>query len=166
MSSPQPFEPKPIFGIEIEIFVKVKQDVRLAVLRKRGRGEPQPDCWKKWNFNLSNRISWQDKRAKDQRKCVQGAIEILIQQALGETTKWKAESDSSLKEDALVEPPDPTKWCQCRFQFALLTTGRRIKANAILHTNRGCRDRLTAHSGDQKLAARHPHRLQGPRQAV
>ncbi|EAQ93060.1 predicted protein [Chaetomium globosum CBS 148.51] len=71
--------PKPIFGVEIEIFVKVKRDVQRDVERYRGS---LPLHWREWDFNLSNRSTDNYKTGK-QRICVKTALSALIKESLG-----------------------------------------------------------------------------------
>jgi hypothetical protein len=101
----------PLFGAEIEIFVKVKPGTQDAILRAR-RANPSslPDCWRTWDFGLENgtgRIEEKD----HQRKCVGGAIKAIIERELGPSHGWSCEADASLKEWGLTVPPDTRKWC-------------------------------------------------------
>ncbi|KAK4142676.1 uncharacterized protein C8A04DRAFT_38065 [Dichotomopilus funicola] len=90
MSSSGP--PKPIFGIEIEIFVKVKRDVERDVQAHRSRGSSLPTHWQEWSFSLTNdRPNSSDtfNRQARQRACVKLALTSLINDALGRNHGWK-----------------------------------------------------------------------------
>ncbi|KAH6650506.1 hypothetical protein F5144DRAFT_625529 [Chaetomium tenue] len=97
--------PKPIFGIEIEIFVKVKRDVQRDVERYRGS---LPLHWREWDFNLSNRSTDNYKTTK-QRVCVKTALSALIKESLG-SNGWKCVGDASLSEWKMREAPEPDLW--------------------------------------------------------
>ncbi|EAQ90457.1 predicted protein [Chaetomium globosum CBS 148.51] len=102
--------PKPLFGVEIEIFVKLRPELERAIYTRRQRGEQlDEEYWRNWNFALSNEKGNQPLKDK-QRECVGQAIEALIEGALGPNHHWKCEPDASLKEWALTEPPEPRKW--------------------------------------------------------
>ncbi|KAH6845625.1 hypothetical protein B0I37DRAFT_417148 [Chaetomium sp. MPI-CAGE-AT-0009] len=109
-SSVAPPGPKPLFGIEIEIFVKLRPELERAIFaRQRDGDQIDEEYWKNWNFTLSNGTGNQDDKMK-QRKCVGQAIEALIEGVLGPSHGWSCEPDASLKEYKLTEPPEPRKW--------------------------------------------------------
>ncbi len=109
----------PLFGLEIEIFVKLRPEIEEALLAQRQRRErPDEDYWQKWDFELSNLRGNQDEKDL-QRKCVGQAIEALIERVLGPTHGWKCEPDASLKEYYLTEPPHPRKWCMSMLPTSL-----------------------------------------------
>ncbi len=107
--------PKPIFGIEIEIFVKVKRNVEYDVLEYRAQRARLPAHWQQWDFDLSNAqaqsIQQMTKQAI-QRNYVKAALSALISQSLGNNSGWKVVSDASLTEWKLSVPPDARRWCQ------------------------------------------------------
>ncbi len=107
--------PRPIFGIEIEVFVKVKRAVEDDVIRARNRGSQLPDFWRIWDFDLSNAEG--SSRATlvkqfQQRNCVKAALTSCINDALGHNSGWKVVGDASLKEHKLTVPPDARHWCK------------------------------------------------------
>lgn len=117
MSSSGP--PKPIFGIEIEIFVKVKRDVERDVQNYRSRGSPLPTHWQEWSFSLTNDQPTSTdtmNRQQRQRACVKLALTSLINDALGRNHGWKCVGDASLSEWKLKEAPESDLWC--KFQSA------------------------------------------------
>jgi hypothetical protein len=144
--------PKPIFGLEIEIFVKVKREVKEDVLgyRYEGLGERLPVHWQAWDFDLvnskPNRDNGYGPRQARQRQCVKMALTALIKDALGARSGWKCVGDASLKEWRLKDAPDPKHWCTSLFRFVSqgLTGGR------------GRRNHLAAHVGGQEMAKRDP----------
>lgn len=101
----------PYFGVEIEIFVRLLPHVEDAVIQSRydnPRGMPR--YWLDWDETLPNND--RDVHAKQaQRECVGAAIKAIIDAALGPNNGWKCESDASLKEYKLTEPPNLRKWC-------------------------------------------------------
>lgn len=130
--------PKPIFGVEIEIFVKVKRDVQRDVERYRGS---LPFHWREWDFNLSNRSTDSYKTGK-QRICVKTALSALIKESLG-SNGWKCVGDASLSEYKMREAPEADLWCK-----SFSPCPRRHG----LTVSRGCRDYLAAHVGGQEMA--------------
>lgn len=104
MSRPQC---SPVFGLEIEIFVKIKRSIQVEVQRHR---QQLPPYWQNWDFGLSNRTEDPVKLAH-QRTCVKMAILSLIDQALGEGSGWTVVSDASLKESELRAPVENNLWC-------------------------------------------------------
>ncbi|KAK4133221.1 hypothetical protein BT67DRAFT_59864 [Trichocladium antarcticum] len=106
--------PSPLFGIEIEIFVKVKDRVQAKVLHKlasRGERASVPEHWQKWDFDLSNNSKVLAKK-EAQRLVVGQAIEAAIKKALGDKHGWTCEPDASLKERDLDDrkPKDGRKY--------------------------------------------------------
>jgi hypothetical protein len=118
----------PHFGIEIEIFVKVKPHVKADVLEKRkknnkssGSKDKKKDSelkpyWEEWDFDLENKRAGDFHAEKKivQRKRVALAIKSRIKRALGKDHGWDCVYDQSLKEWQLEgpEPPEPRKWCK------------------------------------------------------
>jgi hypothetical protein len=103
-----PSAAKPIFGIEIEIFVKVKRDVQRDVERSRGS---LPHHWREWDFELSNRSTDSYKTGK-QRICVKTALSALITESLGSNHGWKCVGDASLSEYKITQAPESDLWCK------------------------------------------------------
>ncbi len=111
-----PFRPLPVFGIEIEIFVKLKRTVTSDLLSRMNSRGGIPAHWLGWEFNLSNRSTDED-RIRKQRSRVGAVIERLINEALGQSSGWKATTDASLRESDLTVPPESTSWCKSPTQF-------------------------------------------------
>lgn len=106
---------KPIFGLEIEVFVKVKPEVERDVLEYRRDGEPLPLHWQTWDFDLSNKKPPSTEYAivqARQRARVKSALSALIQEALGRRAGWKVVGDASLQEWRLTQAPDSSRWCK------------------------------------------------------
>lgn len=106
---------KPIFGIEIEVFVKVKPDVEQDVMdyRSAGAAAQLPAYWQSWDFGLTNRQSKSlVKKQAIQRQCVKMALSALITEALGDGAGWKCVGDASLKEWQLNQAPQSDRWCE------------------------------------------------------
>jgi hypothetical protein len=103
--------PLPLFGVEIEIYVKIKPDLERRI-RDRLRRDPRalPLFWHDWDWNLENGTGNVEEKAK-QRDCVGKAVREIIDIALGPGHGWTCESDSSLKEWLLKEPDEVRKWC-------------------------------------------------------
>ncbi len=112
-----PFRPLPVFGIEIEIFVKLKRKVASDLLSRRRSRRGIPAHWQGWEFFLSNRSTNED-RIRKQRSRVRAVIEHLFKEALGQSSGWKATTDASLKESDLTVPPESSRWCKPPAQFS------------------------------------------------
>jgi hypothetical protein len=104
------------FGVEIEMFVKIKP--RLEVIhreKQRVNADSLPEHWQLWNFDLKNNYNDDNDdqvgKAILQRRCVCGAAQEAIDRMLGPDNGWTCELDLSLKERLLKLPPDPRKWC-------------------------------------------------------
>jgi len=154
--------PKPIFGLEIEIFVKVKPEVKSDVLGYRydGLAGQLPAYWQAWDFDLVNdkptsRNGYGPRQAQ-QRQCVKMALAALIKDALGAKSGWKCVGDASLQEWQLKQAPDAEHWCKSPFCFV----------SQGLTGSRGRRDHLAAHVGGQEMAKRDPRSLRRHRRAV
>ncbi|KAK3297570.1 putative amidoligase enzyme-domain-containing protein [Chaetomium fimeti] len=109
-AAPPPAAPRPLFGVEIEVFVRLLPDVEDRIVQA-GYDYPDslPDYWLQWDENLEN--DSRNQRSKhDQRKRVGKAIMGIIDSALGPRNGWKCESDESLKESLLTEPHDTRRW--------------------------------------------------------
>ncbi|KAK4236517.1 hypothetical protein C8A03DRAFT_16829 [Achaetomium macrosporum] len=101
---------RPIFGVEIEIFVRLKPSVEEWILCKRRNGDPLPYHWRHWDNTLLNNSSDRSRKSA-QRALVGSAIKELISQELGsQDLGWSCEPDASLNEEKLTVPPDPRKW--------------------------------------------------------
>ncbi len=107
--------PRPIFGIEIEIFVKVKRAVEDDVIRARNRRALLPAFWQQWDFDLSNAMATTRPtliKQMQQRNAVKAALTSCINDALGHNSGWKVVGDASLQEHRLTVPPDARYWCK------------------------------------------------------
>lgn len=103
--------PLPLFGVEIEIYVKLHKDLEEKIRERRYRdANTMPLYWLEWDFDLQNGQGNVERKAK-QRECVGKAVREIIDVTLGTGHGWTCESDASLKEWALTEPPDVRKWC-------------------------------------------------------
>jgi hypothetical protein len=111
-STSPPRQYLPLFGVEIEIFVKVKSSVERDVKVVRGSiGSDLPTYWKNWDFSLSNRSTGAAVTAQRQR--VKDALMAAIKSKFNRDVKWKVVSDASLKEADLTLPPDGAEYyCQ------------------------------------------------------
>ncbi|EAQ92958.1 predicted protein [Chaetomium globosum CBS 148.51] len=102
--------PLPLFGVEIEIYVKLHKDLEEKIRERRYRDpNTMPLYWLEWDFDLQNGQGNLERKAK-QRECVGKAVREIIDVTLGTGHGWTCESDASLKEWALTEPPDVRKW--------------------------------------------------------
>lgn len=123
----------PHFGIEIEIFVKVKPHVKADVLDKKRKNKKAGSKDKKyeikpylesWDFDLSNEAAGDFHATKKigQRKRAALAIKSCIKRVLGKDHGWECVYDQSLKEWQLSgpEPPEPRKWCKSGEDFIVL----------------------------------------------
>ena len=162
---------KPLFGLEIEIFVKLRPELEHALRTQLSQGpQPSESYWRHWDLDLSNGRGSPEKKEM-QRKCVGMAIMAQIELVLGPTHGWKCEPDASLKEYELKKPeaygpPDRGKWC-----MSILPTFGCCLAEYASRTNqynrhRGDRDHLSAHVGGAGVAARDPSRFRGRGPAV
>ncbi|KAK4144861.1 putative amidoligase enzyme-domain-containing protein [Dichotomopilus funicola] len=105
-----PAGPKPLFGVEIEIYVKVLPSVEDRIRAKqRSNYNSLPEHWRYYDFDLKNGTGNVEGKAF-QRKHVGNAIQSIIDTALGSGNGWHCEADASLKEYQLEAPPDPRKW--------------------------------------------------------
>ena len=107
--------PRPIFGIEIEIFVKVKRAVEDDVIRARERRALLPGFWQQWDFDLSNAATTSRTtliKQMQQRNHVKAALTSCINDALGHNSGWKVVGDASLQEHRLSVAPDARRWCK------------------------------------------------------
>lgn len=101
----------PLFGVEIEIYVKIKPDLERKIkARRQADANTMPLYWQDWDFNLSNGTGHVEEKAI-QRDCVGKAVREIIDVTLGPNHGWTCESDSSLKEWLLKEPDELRKWC-------------------------------------------------------
>ncbi|KAK3299453.1 putative amidoligase enzyme-domain-containing protein [Chaetomium fimeti] len=123
-SSVAPPGPKPLFGLEIEIFVKLRPELERAIIQRRREGHQlDEEHWRNWDFTLSNGTGNQLQKEK-QRECVGQAIEALIETALGPSHGWSCEADASLKEYKLTQPPEPLKWWGIEIISPPMSAGR------------------------------------------
>ncbi|KAK4136085.1 hypothetical protein BT67DRAFT_432870 [Trichocladium antarcticum] len=117
--------PNPLFGLEIEIFVKLRPEIECAIKKQRQTDiQPEEPYWRDWDLTLGNGTGKQNLKAK-QRKCVGQAIEALIEGVLGPTHAWSCEADASLKEYKLTEPPEPRKWWGIEIISPPMSAGRK-----------------------------------------
>ena len=109
-----PTNPLPLFGVEIEIYVKIKPELERRI-RDKIIDDPRslPLYWLEWDFGLSNGTGHVEEKAK-QRDCVGKAVREIIDVTLGAKHGWTCESDASLKEWLLKEPDELRKWCMYR----------------------------------------------------
>ncbi|KAK3307449.1 putative amidoligase enzyme-domain-containing protein, partial [Chaetomium strumarium] len=98
----------PTFGVEIEIFVRLKPSFEENIRRKRLKKEHLPDYFQEWQEDLPNDSN--DRLAVRQRLRVCFALKALIEQELGPDSGWRCELDLSLRQHELTAPPDPRKW--------------------------------------------------------
>lgn len=101
----------PWFGIEIEIFVKIRDSVKKTIKERIKKKKKVAKCFEKWQWDLSNEPGNQDKKAK-QRKLVGEAIMGILDQTLGDNHGWSCMPDASLKEAQLSIPQKPRSWCK------------------------------------------------------
>ncbi|EAQ83956.1 predicted protein [Chaetomium globosum CBS 148.51] len=99
----------PWFGIEIEIFVKLRDSVKKTVKDRIKNRKRVSKFFEKWQFDLPNSEGNLDKKDK-QRKYVGQAIEAILDQTFGDGHGWKCTADASLKEYKLTLPPKPREW--------------------------------------------------------
>ncbi|KAK3293421.1 uncharacterized protein B0H64DRAFT_444677 [Chaetomium fimeti] len=112
-AAPAPLPVKnPWFGIEIEIFVKVRDSVKKNIEEKLRNGKKVASHWEKWQWDLSNAEGNRDHRDKKekQREYVGQAIMEILDKTLDRKHGWTCTADASLKEYKLELPPDPRKW--------------------------------------------------------
>ena len=145
----------PIFGVEIEVFCRVKSEHKAEILRYRANGgEELADYWMDWDFDLTNDEP-EDSRFRQaqvrQRGCVKSLLSALIAEAVGEDAGWTVVGDASLREFQLTEPTDARHWCKSPAWFASQGQG--------LTSNRGRGDHLAAHVDTQEMAKRAPQHL-------
>ncbi|KAH6632547.1 putative amidoligase enzyme-domain-containing protein [Chaetomium tenue] len=103
----------PLFGVEIELFVKVKPKVEVLTWKKRhANPDSVPEYWRNWDFDLKNNPPDRDAQIKViyQRREVGRAIQADIDAMLGPKNGWHCEPDPSLSERMLTLPIDPRKW--------------------------------------------------------
>ncbi|KAH6843329.1 putative amidoligase enzyme-domain-containing protein [Chaetomium sp. MPI-CAGE-AT-0009] len=129
MSSSTSKARNPYFGVEIEIFVKVKDHVKDDVLEKRKKSKKSSGSkdkkkedsglkpyWESWDFDLTNEdagdLIMHKAKKIGQRKRAALAIKGNIKRALGKDHGWECVYDESLKECQLKEPEPPgaRKW--------------------------------------------------------
>ncbi|KAK4032786.1 hypothetical protein C8A01DRAFT_20194 [Parachaetomium inaequale] len=102
----------PLFGVEIEIYVKLKpKNEVLTREKKRTNPDSLPEYWRLWDFDLKNDYGPDKQRAAVfQRREVCRAVQANIDTMLGQDNGWRCEADPSLKERNLTVPTDPRKW--------------------------------------------------------
>ncbi|KAK3290665.1 uncharacterized protein B0H64DRAFT_451984 [Chaetomium fimeti] len=100
----------PLFGVEIEVYVKIKPEFEAAV-RERQRTNPSslPEYWRDWDSDLPN-DSGDIRAGAKQLQRVNKAINAIIENVLGPGNGWHCDGDDSLKEKRLRVPPEPRKW--------------------------------------------------------
>ncbi|KAH6855896.1 hypothetical protein B0I37DRAFT_306130 [Chaetomium sp. MPI-CAGE-AT-0009] len=104
----------PLFGVEMEIYVKLKPKLQVLMWEKR-RTNPDslPEHWRNWNHDL--RSDYPKTRENIiagiyQRREVGRAVMECIDKVLGPNNGWRCEGEPSLKENRLTEPIDPPRW--------------------------------------------------------
>ncbi|KAH6621334.1 hypothetical protein B0J18DRAFT_457863 [Chaetomium sp. MPI-SDFR-AT-0129] len=102
----------PHFGLEIEIFVRVKSNVESGVLAAMRDGTPINPLWRQFDFNLNNyRDEMTIGRRGVQREVVGKLIKSMLDNELADDHGWICEADASLKEWTLQDPsPRANKW--------------------------------------------------------
>ena len=114
----------PIFGVEIEIYVKLIPEFEVKAAEMR-RSSPDliPEHWRQWDFELRNNYPNDQtniERALSHRWAVGKAIEECIYNMLGCGNGWRCEIEQSLMEWELRVPPDPRKWCMYSWSHLIL----------------------------------------------
>ena len=112
--------PSPLFGVEIEVYIKVKPSFE-AFTRQRRSTAPDtlPDYWKDWDFDLANN-STQGKAKLKQRAQISRAVVATIEHALGPDNGWRCDHDETLKAELIKGQDNPRKWCTYRSSLMLL----------------------------------------------
>jgi hypothetical protein len=113
---------QPLFGVEIEIYVKIKPKNEVLT-REKKRTDPDslPEHWQLWDFDLKNDYGTDKQRAAIfQRREVCRAVQETIDAMLGQDNGWHCEAEPTMKERKLTLPPDPRKWCTYSQYFQLL----------------------------------------------
>ncbi|KAK3298768.1 uncharacterized protein B0H64DRAFT_318436 [Chaetomium fimeti] len=104
----------PIFGVEIELYVKVKPHIEASIREKR-RTNPKslPEWWQKWDFDLLNdppTVEGQKQVVWQRLLGVSPAVQADIDAMLGPGNGWNCVSDPSMVERKLALPPNARKW--------------------------------------------------------
>ena len=101
----------PLFGVEIDIYLKIKPKFE-ALTKEKRRTNPSslPDYWRAWDFDLKNDDA-STTACISQRKQVCKAVTAIIDGILGPNNGWKCEPDASLKDSWLMLPNEARKWC-------------------------------------------------------
>lgn len=107
----------PHFGLEIEIFVRVKSNVESGVISAIHNNTPINPLWRQFDFGLNN---YRDEstigRRGVQRDVVGKLIKSMLDNELSDDHGWICEADASLKEWTLQDPgPRANKWCMYSF---------------------------------------------------
>jgi hypothetical protein len=108
---PVVYAANPWFGIEIEVFVKLRDSVKKTIKERIKKKKKVSKAFEKWQWDLSNDSRNEDKLEK-QRKYVGQAITSILDLTLGDKHGWTCMSDASLYEDKLKVPPKPRDWCK------------------------------------------------------
>ncbi|KAK3292026.1 putative amidoligase enzyme-domain-containing protein [Chaetomium fimeti] len=111
---PAPAQRLPLFGVEIEMFIKVKPSIE-ALTREKQRTNPTslPEWWRKWDFDLKNDPP--DRAGEigavfHRIDVVNSVVQVEIDTILGPNNGWRCTYDPSLSERKLALPPDARKW--------------------------------------------------------
>jgi hypothetical protein len=115
MSATAPAQRLPLFGVEIEMYIKVKPRIEVLT-REKQRTNPKslPEWWRKWDFDLKNDPP--DRPGEIETvfhriDFVNSAVQVEIDTMLGPNNGWRCVFDPSLSERKLALPPDARKWC-------------------------------------------------------
>lgn len=128
-----PAGPKPLFGVEIEIYVRLLPAME-AQVERMGREDAfnTPDYWLEWDPSLDNNTR-DLRRLQEQRFRVCQAIKAIIDITLGPRNGWKCESDASLREWELRDPPHARKWCKfLPLLFSIYLCGNHVNCTVTL----------------------------------
>jgi hypothetical protein len=114
----------PIFGVEIEIYVKLRPQFegQIADMMRSGP-EMIPEHWRQWDLGLRNDYPDDERskrRALSHRRAVGKAVENCIDNMLGHGNGWRCEAEQGLREWELTVPSDPRKWCMYPWSLPII----------------------------------------------
>ncbi|KAK4141457.1 putative amidoligase enzyme-domain-containing protein [Dichotomopilus funicola] len=120
-----PAGPKPLFGVEIEVYVRLLPAAEARVDRMGNEDAfNTPDYWLDWDTTFDNDTR-DHRRLEAQRFRTCKAIKGIIDATLGPRNGWKCESDASLREWELRDPPHARKWYGVEIISPPMSVGKR-----------------------------------------
>src|SRR5689334_3347141 len=102
----------PYFGIEIEIFLRVKTGTQSSIRDLQRRRAKLPSYWQEWDFDLNNDDNDKEKKKAQRQRVCQAVIDILNKEFASKKHNWVCKEDGTLHEDRVEARTNRTKYCK------------------------------------------------------